>query len=244
MKKWFLPLILGFVLLAGCIQTQKSCIEPYVLIGEYCCLDDNGNGVCENYDTTTTMSTTTTSTTSTTRTTTTTSTTTSTTTTSTTTTTYPGYCYLYTDDDPSTENYCTDYLHPNETFRDYCRRDNAEDRYYVARYYCAEDNTCQLNSKAEMCQYVCTKGACHIPIGGECFETDNGETPTNPGVIYTSTYGILTDLCSKSDKDILRERTCNPEPKTIEYNCSELCHNCICMNVSDHPLGSVGYCGK
>ena len=45
----FICLLIAFT---GCVQTQNSCIAPYVKIGDNCCLDKNNDGVCDNQEST------------------------------------------------------------------------------------------------------------------------------------------------------------------------------------------------
>lgn len=143
---------------------------------------------------------------------------------------------------PNVAGYCQDSYHPGDVLRDYCKLDNIEDAYYLVKYYCDQNGKCQPNFKSYECPNVCVGDTCYNPSASECFETDNGDIPTNPGVVYTGTYGRLNDMCSNSKKDVLLERICRPALTTKEYNCSEVCHSCICKNVTNHPKGGVGYC--
>lgn len=54
-KKILLMLSLLTILLMGCNQlkeaTKPECNKPYILVGWECCLDNDGNGVCDNDET-------------------------------------------------------------------------------------------------------------------------------------------------------------------------------------------------
>jgi len=44
----FIGLILGVILISGCIGSQKpTCNKPYILVGNECCLDENDDGICD-----------------------------------------------------------------------------------------------------------------------------------------------------------------------------------------------------
>jgi hypothetical protein len=50
MKMKTIPLVAVLVIsvfAAGCIISQPTCNEPYILVGDTCCLDQNGNGICD-----------------------------------------------------------------------------------------------------------------------------------------------------------------------------------------------------
>lgn len=40
-------LILGLLFIAACSANQVVCNEPYILVGEDCCLDSDANGICD-----------------------------------------------------------------------------------------------------------------------------------------------------------------------------------------------------
>ena len=39
--------IISILIMLGCIQPTKTCNRPYILVGDNCCLDENGDSICD-----------------------------------------------------------------------------------------------------------------------------------------------------------------------------------------------------
>jgi len=45
--RWAVPILLVALFLIGCSQEKVTCNSPYISTGERCCLDTEGNGICD-----------------------------------------------------------------------------------------------------------------------------------------------------------------------------------------------------
>jgi hypothetical protein len=51
MKVWLIFTIIGIIFISGCVnQAGLTCNQPYIKVGNECCLDMNGNGICDKHE--------------------------------------------------------------------------------------------------------------------------------------------------------------------------------------------------
>lgn len=51
-KIWGVLIIAVLALFPACLQQGPACNKPYILVGNDCCLDKNGNNICDKYEAT------------------------------------------------------------------------------------------------------------------------------------------------------------------------------------------------
>ena len=50
-KIMFILVLFGALVISGCNLSKPTCNEPYILVGNDCCLDQNNNKICDNDET-------------------------------------------------------------------------------------------------------------------------------------------------------------------------------------------------
>ncbi|MBU4266457.1 MAG: hypothetical protein L6243_01785 [Candidatus Altiarchaeales archaeon] len=163
MKRYYLILLIGIAILSGCLSDSIVCNSPYIRFEDYCCLDENDDGVCDSDKprilstiTSTTITTVIITTSST------------TTTTSTTSTTFEPECYMNKDCD-LVKNVCINDDVYSQRMERICRHPG------TLNAICIGTTTSHITYTAEFKKRCEENTTC---VGGECIYVPPEETTT------------------------------------------------------------------